>query len=57
VPTAWLIYAQGNQAPAARAIRNTAITIIEHPLDLRAEPRDLLRQIDQLTHHAWHDTQ
>jgi 5-methylcytosine-specific restriction enzyme subunit McrC len=57
VPTAWLIYAQGTQAPAARAIRNTAITIIEYALDLRAEPQDLLGQIDQLTHRAWHDMQ
>jgi 5-methylcytosine-specific restriction enzyme subunit McrC len=53
VPVAWLVYAQGNREPTARRISNTAISIVEYPLDLSAEPGDLLRQVDTLTHRAW----
>jgi 5-methylcytosine-specific restriction enzyme subunit McrC len=55
VPTAWLVYAQGNGTPTVRPIRNTNIKIIEYPLDLRAQPRDLLVQIDTLCQSAWNE--
>lgn len=53
VPKAWLIYAQGSQPPTTRVIRNTRVSIIEYPLDLRSEPSDLLAQIDRLADDAW----
>ena len=51
VPTAWLVYAHGPQG--RRRIVNTDITIMEHSLDLSAEPADLLRQVDVLADAAW----
>jgi 5-methylcytosine-specific restriction enzyme subunit McrC len=53
VSKAWLVYAQGGQPPTTRVIKNTGISIIEYPLDLRREPSDLLAQIDRLADHAW----
>jgi 5-methylcytosine-specific restriction enzyme subunit McrC len=53
VPTAWLVYAAGNQPPQRRRIRHTDIEIIEYPLDLTAAPRDLLAQVDRLAQRAW----
>ncbi|MGB2718725.1 MAG: hypothetical protein WBG53_23380 [Rhodococcus sp. (in: high G+C Gram-positive bacteria)] len=53
VKTAWLVYAAGNGAPAARRIVNTDITVMEYPLDLRAQPSELLAQVDRLTDTAW----
>lgn len=55
VPVAWLVYAQGSRAPAVRPIKNTAISIVEYPLDLRAQPRDLLRQVEALAQRAWNE--
>ena len=55
VPTAWLVYAGGGH-PARRRIGNTDITVIEYPLDLSAEPGDLLTQIDLLARTAWAET-
>jgi hypothetical protein len=40
VPIAWLVYAQGSQAPAILPIKDTAISIVEYPLDLRVQPPD-----------------
>ena len=37
-------------------IKNTKISIVEYPLDLRASPRDLLRQVDELARRAWNQT-
>ena len=56
VPVAWLVYAQGTGSPKTRPIKNTRISIVEYPLDLRASPRDLLRQVDELARRAWHQT-
>lgn len=53
VPTGWLVYAQGSASPSTRPIKNTNISIVEYPLDLRALPQDLLEQIGQLAHRAW----
>lgn len=52
VPTAWLVYGGGGE-PRRRRIRNTAIEIVEYPLDLRQEPAALLRQVDRLAQRAW----
>ena len=52
VPTAWLVYAGGGKANRRR-IRNTDVEVIEYPLDLRADPRDLLMQVDGLARRAW----
>ena len=52
VPTAWLVYAGGGR-PKVRKIRHTGIEVVEYPLDLRAEPRRLLEQIDLLARRAW----
>lgn len=56
VPVAWLVYAQGSGSPRTRPIKNTRISIVEYPLDLRASPRDLLRQVDELARRAWNQT-
>lgn len=52
VPRAWLVYAQGGR-PVERRIRNTGISVVEYPLDLRATPTDLLTQVDRLAESAW----
>ncbi len=52
-PVAWLVYAHGGGTPVARVVRNTDVNIVEYPLDLRAEPPALLKQIDRLADHAW----
>lgn len=52
VPTAWLIYAGGGR-PNLRRIRHTDIEVVEYPLNLRAEPKELLEQIDLLARRAW----
>ena len=54
VPTAWLVYAGGGH-PRRRRIVNTDITVVEYPLDLSANPRELLAQIDLLAVSAWND--
>jgi 5-methylcytosine-specific restriction enzyme subunit McrC len=54
VPTAWLGYAGGGP-PRRRRIVNTDITVVEYPLDLSANPRELLAQIDLLAASAWQD--
>ena len=56
MPKAWLVYAQGSRAPTERPIKNTSISIVEYPLDLSAQPRDLLRQVDALAQRAWNET-
>ena len=53
VRRAWLVYAQGGAGPVERLIRNTDISIVEYPLDLRARPRELLAQVDLLAARAW----
>jgi McrBC 5-methylcytosine restriction system component len=53
VPVAWLVYAHGGGTPVVRIVRNTEVNIVEYPLDLRAEPPALLKQIDRLADHAW----
>ena len=55
VPVAWLVYAQGSRSQTARAIKNTMISIVEYSLDLSAEPRNLLRQVDELARRAWNE--
>jgi 5-methylcytosine-specific restriction enzyme subunit McrC len=54
VPTAWLVYAGGGP-PRRRRIANTAITVVEYPLDLSAHPRELLAQVDRLAQAAWQE--
>ena len=50
--TAWLVYAGGGKA-RVRTIRHTGVEVVECPLDLRVEPRDLLEQVDRLAQQAW----
>ena len=52
VPRAWLVYAQGGR-PVERRIKNTGISVVEYPLNLRACPAELLRQVGQLAAEAW----
>ncbi len=52
LPRAWLVYAQGGPT-VIRQVRNTGISIVEHPLDLGAPPRDLLGQVDRLAAEIW----
>lgn len=52
VPTAWLVYA-GPGEPRRHRVRNTAIEVIEYPIDLSREPADLLTAIDRLATRAW----
>jgi 5-methylcytosine-specific restriction enzyme subunit McrC len=54
VPTAWLVYAGGGE-PVRRRILNTAITVVEYPLDLTADPAALLGQIEALAAQAWRE--
>lgn len=51
-PVAWLVYAQGDGGMQERRIRNTGITVVEYPLDLRVDPQLLLAQIDTLVGQA-----
>lgn len=51
VPTAWLVYANGPHGQ--RRIVNSTVTVMEHSLDLGAEPVDLLAQVDALAAAAW----
>jgi 5-methylcytosine-specific restriction enzyme subunit McrC len=53
VAMGWLIYAQGDPAPAVASIRNTGITVIAQPLDLTSPPKILLDQIGLLANRAW----
>ena len=50
---AWLVYAQGSGGKVERPIRNTATTIVEYPLDLRARPSELLAQVAELGRQVW----
>jgi 5-methylcytosine-specific restriction enzyme subunit McrC len=43
-----LVYAQGNATPIAHRIRNSAVTIHCHTLDLSLPPRDLLAAVDRI---------
>jgi 5-methylcytosine-specific restriction enzyme subunit McrC len=54
VPTAWLVYANGPHG--RRRITNSDVTVMEHSLDLSAEPADLLAQVDALAAAAWTET-
>jgi len=54
VPVGWLVYAEGRGSAFQRHIRNTDISIIEYPLDLTADPTDLLAQVRRLADRAWH---
>jgi len=53
VPFAWLVYASGSRSTVTRRVVNTAISIVEYPLDLAASPTALLAQIKMLGHKAW----
>jgi 5-methylcytosine-specific restriction enzyme subunit McrC len=44
----WLVYAQGLCAPDEYRVRNTAIDIVQYPLDLNVQPQQLLGQIGAL---------
>lgn len=50
---AWLVYAQGDGGMVDRQIRNTAVHVIEFPLDLGAGARELLTQVAELCRQAW----
>jgi len=52
LPRAWLVYAGGGR-PVERLVRNTEVRIVEYPLDLRVEPRELLGQVQRLAEAAW----
>jgi 5-methylcytosine-specific restriction enzyme subunit McrC len=56
VAMGWLIYAQGDPAPAVAIIRNTGITVIAQPLDLTSPPKSLLEQIGLLANRAWENS-
>lgn len=43
-----LVYAKGNENPITHEIRNTAVTIHTHTLDLVSSPQALLAQVDKL---------
>ena len=51
VPTAWLVYADSG-LPRTRRVVNTAVSIVEHPIDLRQSPASLLATVDALASHA-----
>ena len=52
LPRGWLVYAQGQSAAGEYRVRNTAIDIVQYPLDLNVTPQQLLTQIDTLAHAA-----
>src|SRR5437016_1402689 len=52
----WLVYAQGSHGVRERDVRNSAVLIVEYPLDLDAPPAGLLAQVAQLAARAWADT-
>ena len=45
---AHLVYARGNEAEGVHTIRNTGITVHTHTLDLEAQPKALLAQVEEL---------
>lgn len=51
VPTVWLVYANGPHG--RRRIINSHVTVMEHSLDLSADPPALLAQVDALAAQAW----
>jgi 5-methylcytosine-specific restriction enzyme subunit McrC len=50
-PRGYLVYASGG-VPRHIRIRNTTIDVIEYPLDLAAEPADVLAQVSTLARIA-----
>jgi len=46
-----LVYAAGNEQPAAHAVRGSGVELIIHALDLSAAPDDLLAQVETLAGH------
>lgn len=52
VPVGWLVYA-GKGPVREYRIANTAITVVEYPLDLAVGPQELLRRVAGLAAAAW----
>ena len=52
VRTGWLVYAKGTGPPRTKTVRNSAIEIIHHPLDLTADPHEILHDIRTLAQRA-----
>jgi 5-methylcytosine-specific restriction enzyme subunit McrC len=48
LPLGWLVYAHGLSPPGAHRVLNTSIEIKCYPLNLSADPADLLRHVDAL---------
>jgi 5-methylcytosine-specific restriction enzyme subunit McrC len=55
VPTAWLVYANGPKG--RRRIVNSDVTVMEHSLNLSAEPVELLAQMDAVAAAAWKEAE
>lgn len=52
VPRAWLLYA-GPGTPRVRRVRNSAVSIVEFPLDLSQDPKALLSRVSVLADSAY----
>lgn len=52
VPRAWLVYAGSGEA-RRRRIRNTAISVVEFPIDISQQPEALLKNIQSLADQAF----
>ena len=48
LPEAHLVYAKGNDAETSHVVRHVGTRLVAHTLDLSAEPRALLAQVDGL---------
>ena len=48
VPNAWLIYAGGGSQARVRRIKNSAVEVVECPLDLSQEPTEILARVQQI---------
>jgi 5-methylcytosine-specific restriction enzyme subunit McrC len=48
LPDGHLVYARGNERETRHTVRNAAVVIHAHTLDLSEPPQELLRQVDEL---------
>ncbi|MFB8369844.1 McrC family protein [Pseudarthrobacter sp. NPDC055928] len=54
VPSAWLVYAGSGEA-RRRRIRNTAVSVVEFPIDISQQPEALLESIQSLADQAFRE--
>lgn len=52
VPRAWLIYAGGGEVARVRRIKNTEVEVVECPLNLAADPADILERVSAIARLA-----